>query len=564
MGSKPPKSTMSRPEISAPKASVSPSDPDATPATPSPRDLPSDGDGSSNGPLGSELIDRPAVYWSDSLIARELNESLSIDGKNKIVSGYWAPGDGGGGIFTWIDGEVSSYRSDGGTIFVMRQWGGYWKRIFSGAVNAKWFGAKGDGVTNDQDAIQAALDASHRWSKSGSEVFVPAGTYIHQYLLINDNQTLRGARGTVFKMRKVTAQEGERRSRDNVLVGVRSGILPRKNATRVEYRDFEYDGNLEENDELAIAAYSSLVAAGEDSYHPKGGSGVSFETACRKDYRGDTEVQEVEHAEIHNIYAHDCYRNPFLIRAKSVNASNLRAGNSMLDHLYYVQTSETGNFTNIVSEGYWHGGAIASEGENFTNVIFRNMQHHAYQQDPAFYDRALMSTCISDRRSNQKKAGATWGFGGKFLNIAGVINIDALAEPISDTDQTGKRDPNFITFAGFGTVVSGMHLQLIGRTEKFHLISPGGPRSADSAEPGDRESAVFRDIVVRGARSQFRLVFLDERYTSRYFKMEQVYIEYENADDRPSTVGDLLMGVPDRQTFNDVFPGNSISEIHWG
>lgn len=38
-------------------------------------------------------------------------------------------------------------------------------------VNVKWFGAKGDGVTDDSDAIQAAVD-------TGGSVFVPAGTYL--------------------------------------------------------------------------------------------------------------------------------------------------------------------------------------------------------------------------------------------------------------------------------------------------------------------------------------------------------------------------------------------------
>ncbi len=38
-------------------------------------------------------------------------------------------------------------------------------------VNVKWFGAKGDGVTDDSDAIQEAVN-------TGKNVFVPAGTYL--------------------------------------------------------------------------------------------------------------------------------------------------------------------------------------------------------------------------------------------------------------------------------------------------------------------------------------------------------------------------------------------------
>lgn len=38
-------------------------------------------------------------------------------------------------------------------------------------VNVKWFGAKGDGIADDSDAIQSAVD-------TGKSVFVPAGTYL--------------------------------------------------------------------------------------------------------------------------------------------------------------------------------------------------------------------------------------------------------------------------------------------------------------------------------------------------------------------------------------------------
>jgi len=48
------------------------------------------------------------------------------------------------------------------------------------------FGARGDGVTDDTDAIQAALDASYN-------VFIPAGTYMISHSLIVRSKThLRG------------------------------------------------------------------------------------------------------------------------------------------------------------------------------------------------------------------------------------------------------------------------------------------------------------------------------------------------------------------------------------
>lgn len=68
--------------------------------------------------------------------------------------------------------------------------------LFDRTKNAKDYGAKGDGVTNDAPALQAALNAS-----AGKSLFIPAGRYIvdtKTFLTVPARTTVYGENGTVL------------------------------------------------------------------------------------------------------------------------------------------------------------------------------------------------------------------------------------------------------------------------------------------------------------------------------------------------------------------------------
>ncbi len=86
------------------------------------------------------------------------------------VAGGAAPSDGGGGLFAWA--AVAPRRDDGVTCFVVGS--GAWVRQFSGPLDVRWFGATGNGTTDDTAALQRALNYS---SANKRAVLLPAGTY---------------------------------------------------------------------------------------------------------------------------------------------------------------------------------------------------------------------------------------------------------------------------------------------------------------------------------------------------------------------------------------------------
>lgn len=103
-----------------------------------------------------------------------LDVSDLTTGDAVIVLGYYSVGDGGGGTFYYD--SSSSATPNGGTIIAPDSGSGRWIRIYSGAINVRWFGAKGDNSNDDTAEIQAAIDYAE--SLSRATVYAPAGRYL--------------------------------------------------------------------------------------------------------------------------------------------------------------------------------------------------------------------------------------------------------------------------------------------------------------------------------------------------------------------------------------------------
>jgi len=119
---------------------------------------------------------------------------LGIDTRATVL-GYNNVGDDGGGEFYYDSG--SSATVDGGVVFsTSMSTGGRWIRLFNTSLNPRFFGAKGDGTTDDSTDFNNCLASTY-----ASHVDISDGTYIVQNLTISSARTVTLSAGATLKLK---------------------------------------------------------------------------------------------------------------------------------------------------------------------------------------------------------------------------------------------------------------------------------------------------------------------------------------------------------------------------
>lgn len=90
------------------------------------------------------------------------------------IEGYTTAGDGGHGPFYWDEGSNTT-ADDALVVQPTAGTAGRYKRLWDGRLDVKWFGAKGDGTTDDKPAFAAAVVAAA--AAGGGVVYAPSDIY---------------------------------------------------------------------------------------------------------------------------------------------------------------------------------------------------------------------------------------------------------------------------------------------------------------------------------------------------------------------------------------------------
>lgn len=137
-----------------------------------------------NAQNAANSVKKYKALWFDSVAAMKAEPSLTA-GAYVNTAGYYEPNDGGGASYL-IREKLETDIDDGGSIHLLANGLVAELIVKNGAVNVKQFGAKGDGISDDTNVLQACLYISYnkKWN-----VYIQAGEYLHKSLVIPANDS---------------------------------------------------------------------------------------------------------------------------------------------------------------------------------------------------------------------------------------------------------------------------------------------------------------------------------------------------------------------------------------
>lgn len=214
------------------------------------------------------------------------------------IAYHTTAGDGGDGQFRPVSGAApGTYVDDNGAIIVPTGGDGSsaWLRlVIGGVVHVKWFGAVGDGATNDRSSIQAAID--YAYAAGGGVVQLGRGTYSVSLTAYTSEIGLADGLACILlrdKVRLVGLGPGAsiiKLAASQVGVGTYWRIITSPDGDRLDYseiRDFEIDGN---------------KASQTDTTNING---------------GNIQIEASGKVLVNNIYSHDACGNGIMVRGVS-------------------------------------------------------------------------------------------------------------------------------------------------------------------------------------------------------------------------------------------------------